>query len=101
MKPRSYIIAGLLAAAVSSPALASTHTIKITNPDGDRISRFSVMHAKVIGFKPTNAKEFEVTVELPEGSYCNPIVRVTLGNSGRVEGRIAICQNQGFSLVDK
>jgi hypothetical protein len=101
MKPMYYIATAIFGLAISTPAFAATHTITIKNPDGDRIVRFSAMHAKVIGFKPTNATEFDVTIDLPDDGICNPIVRVTMGTGERVESRIAICQDQGFTLRNK
>lgn len=102
MKTQYLVAAAWLALSAAPPVLAaSTHTITIENPSGDRVRFFSVTNAKVIGFKATNATKFDVTVELPDTGVCNPYVRVTMGNGERIEGRVAICRNQGFTIRDQ
>lgn len=101
MKPVFYAATALFALTMATPAFATMHTITIKNPQGDRISRFSVMHSKVMNFQPTSATEFDVTIDLPDEAFCNPIVRVTMSDGERIETRISICQKQGFTIRDR
>ena len=89
-----------IAFAISAGAAASTHTIIVENPGGVRISGISVIGAKVIGFEPTEAKQFPLTVELPDDGVCNPIVRVRFRDGTKIDGRVSMCQNGGFTITD-
>lgn len=88
----SAILAGALLCA--APAFAKVYTVQVTNKTGEKMINISIVgkHGTVVGFVPTSAKEFELRVDLPEGSVCNPVVRFQLSTLRRIEGRASLCQ---------
>jgi hypothetical protein len=78
----------------SGTAQAAVYRVSIINYLHERIAGVSIVgnKGKVLDFKPTDAERFELKVDLPDDSVCNPIVRFRLGNSQRVTVRVPLCE---------
>jgi len=96
------ILAALLAVAAlcAGTAHAAVYKVTIINHLHQKVVGVSIVggKGKVLDFRPTDEERFELRVDLPESSVCNPEVRFRLGIHYRAALRIPLCQGGEYEI---
>jgi hypothetical protein len=83
-------------------AEAKVYKVTIVNHLHQRIVGVSIVGSnskgKVVDFQPTSEERFELKVDLPDDSVCNPVVRFRLPSHYRATLRVPLCQGGEYVL---